>query len=235
MNHKDYEDYKNLNTNVKNEKTITTVMIGLLLVTLTYRFFPEQQKNNQVTYRDPTPEEERAHMEENHLIKLGNEYHWYEVKENREVKPITDALEKNCKNDFCKVENYFNYIKKIPYEKGQNNKNRNPIDIIMDGKGDCDERSYLLASLMIQGGYETILIYTKDHTFAGINIPNYETNERKSYLEYNGKKYYYAETTNINAYVGMYNGIDPKEFKYAYSVNEKKEIPLNELQANIYL
>lgn len=215
--------YRNLNSNEKTQQTQTTYQQ------------PTQQVNTQIITRAPTQAEEQAYMQEHHLIKLGSEYHWYGVKENGEVKPITNALEMNCQNDFCKIENYFNYVKKIPYEKGETNRNKNAIDVLMEGKGDCDERSDLLASLMIQGKYETILIYTKDHTFAGINVPNYNTNERKSYFEYNNKKYYYAETTNINAYVGMYNGIDPKEFKYIYNVNEKKEIPMDQVKAQIYL
>lgn len=212
-------------------------IISLFIIVAGYRNLNsnENKKNNQQITREMNKFEEQNYIQDHHLIKLGNEYHWCGIKELEEIKPITDALERNCKNDFCKIENYFNYVKNIPYEAGEKNKDKNSIDVIMNGKGDCDEKSYLLASLMLQGRYETILIYTKDHTFAGINIPNYETDQKKSYFEYKNKKYYYAETTNKNAYIGMYNGINPKEFKFAYSINEKKEIPLKQIKAKIYL
>lgn len=178
--------------------------------------------------------EEETYMRDNHLILLSGNYYWYDVKEHREMKPITDALDYRCKNDFCKIENYFNYVKKMDYATGNQQKENNSVDLVMKGQGDCDERSYLLASMMLQNGYETIIIYTQDHAFAGVHIPNYSTNEPRSYLEHNHKKFYYAETTDPNAYLGGYNGIDTKKFKAIYSVNEKKEIPLGEVHATIF-
>lgn len=215
-------------------------IIPIIIAVLIFSYINKKAKSNQIETQEsniiePTKEVEEQYMKENHIIKIGDRYQWYDVKESREVKPITDALERNCKNDFCKIENYFNYVKKIPYEAGRSNRDRNPIDIIMEGKGDCDERSYLLASMMISNHYESIIIYTKDHAFIGLNIPNYDTEEPRSYFLYKNKKFYYAETTDKNAVIGAYNGIDPKELIHVYSVNEKKEIPLDQLNVQIYI
>lgn len=196
---------------------------------------PYPQEINQVATRTPTPEEERAYMQEHNLIKLGNKYHWCEIKTDKEIKPITKALDMDCQNDPCKIRKYFDYVKKIPYEKGKQNQEKNAVDVVEEWKGDCDERSYLLASMMIANGYQTIILYTKDHAFTGVNIPNFDTDERRSYFTYKDKKYYYAETTNPNGYIGAYNGIDPKEIIHAYNINDKREIPLNQIYVQIFL
>lgn len=213
------------------------ILVGILIIIYTYRSVTNRsdQIDSQKTTRAPTKYEEQNYMQEHNLIKIQDCYVWYGVKENGEVKPITDQLERNCHNDFCKIENYFNYVKNIPYQEGEKNKDKNAVDILMKGKGDCDEKSYLLASMALQGKYQSIMIYTKDHAFLGINIPNYATNEKRSYLEINNRKYYYADSINKASWIGAYNGIDPKEYKFVYNVNERKEIPMSEIKAKIYL
>lgn len=196
----------------------------------------EQVNQNQTTItRAPTPEEEKKYIDENSIIKLGNEYHWNGIRESDEILPVTKALDLGCQNDFCRIEKYFDYVKNIPYEKGTPNKDKNAVEVMKKWKGDCDERAGLLASMMIANGYKIILVYSEGHTFAAVNIPNYETEERRSYFEYKNEKYYWAETTDQKAVIGAYNGIEGKKLKFAYNANEKKEIPLNELQANVYL
>lgn len=195
-----------------------------------------QVNQNQTTItRAPTPEEEKKYIDENSIIKLGNEYHWNGIRESDEILPVTKALDLGCQNDFCRIEKYFDYVKNIPYEKGTPNQDKNAVEVMKKWKGDCDERAGLLASMMIANGYKIILVYSEGHTFAAVNIPNYETEERRSYFEYKNEKYYWAETTDQRAVIGAYNGIEGKKLKFAYNANEKKEIPLNELQANIYL
>lgn len=192
------------------------------------------QQNNQVVYRTPTPEEEKAYMEENHLIKIGNDYYWCGIKESRDILPITKALDMDCQNDFCRIQKYYDYVKKIPYEKGTQNKNKNATDVVVEWKGDCDERSYLLASMMLANGYKTILLYTKDHTLTALNIPNYESNDNRSYVQYEGRKYYIAETTDPNGQIGTYNNETMHSLKYVYDVNQKKVASSQEVNIQLY-
>ena len=177
---------------------------------------------------------EQRMMDEKGIIRVGNRYIQYGVKEQGGIKPITDMLEHECTTDYCKIERYYTYVKRLPYERGTKNKDKNALDVIMSGKGDCDERSYLFASMLLQNHYESVIIYTQDHAFVGVHIPNYDTTEHRGYLLIQGKKYYYAETTDINGYLGSYNGVQPKEYVLIYDVNGKKEIPLGEVKAMIY-
>lgn len=192
------------------------------------------QQNNQIITRAPTPEEEKAYMQEHNLIKLGNEYHWCGIKESKDILPITKALDMNCQNDFCKITKYYDYVKQIPYEKGIEGKDKNAVDVMQQWKGDCDERSDLLASMMLANGYKVILLYTKGHTLTALNIPNYESNENRSYVMYQGRKYYIAETTDTNGQLGAYNKEVMQNIKFIYDVNEKKVASNEEVNIQLY-
>jgi len=205
------------------------VLFGIKILMNKTSFAPSNNEKKMVEQY-----QEQQMMEEKGIIKVGDRYLQYGVKEQGEIKPITDMLEHDCSNDYCKIERYYTYVKRLPYESGTKNKDKNAIDVIMSGKGDCDERSYLFASMLVQNHYESVIIYTKDHAFVGVHIPNYDTREPRCYLLINGKKYYYAETTDINGYVGSYNGVDPTKYVVIYNVNTKKEIPLGEVKAMIY-
>lgn len=195
-----------------------------ILMILTYKITVAGENQTQSTTN--IFEEERL-MQEQGLIKVGDTYLKYGVKENGEVKPITDILDKNCRTDQCKIESYFNYVKKIPYQKGVKNNEKNSIDVILKGSGDCDEKSHLFVSMLIQGNYKSVLIYTKDHTFVCVNIPHLKNDRLMSYLSINNEKYYYAETTRSDAYLGAFNMIEPKDFQIIIDPLTKKEIPIN--------
>lgn len=192
------------------------------------------QQNKQIIHRAPTPEEEKAYMQEHNLIKLGNEYHWCGIKESKDILPVTKALDIGCLNDLCRITKYYDYVKQIPYEKGTEGKDKNAIDVMQEWKGDCDERSDLLASMMLANGYKVILIYTKNHALTALNIPNYESNENRSYVQYQGRKYYIAETTNINGQLGAYNNEVMHNIKFIYDVNEKKVVSSEEINIQLY-
>jgi heme/copper-type cytochrome/quinol oxidase subunit 2 len=189
---------------------------------------------NQVITRAPTIEEEKTYMEKNNLIKLGDGYHWCGIKESKEILPVTKALDIGCQNDFCRIQKYYDYVKQIPYQVGTHGKDKNAVDVMQEWKGDCDERSDLLASMMIANGYKVILLYTNSHTLTALNIPNYESYDNRSYVQYQGRKYYIAETTDPNGQVGAYNKDVMHNIKYVYNVNEKKVALENEVNIQLY-
>lgn len=197
---------------------------------------PQQQPQiiNQVITRQPTPEEDQEYMKEHNLIKFGNEYHWCGIKESKDILPITKALDMNCQNDLCRITKYYDYVKQIPYEKGTEGKDKNAIDVMQEWKGDCDERSDLLASMMLANGYKVILLYTKDHTLTALNIPNYESTNFKSYVQYKGRYYYIAETTDPNGQIGAYNKEVMHNIKFIYDLNEKKVASSEEIHIQLY-
>lgn len=226
--------YKNLNSNEK--ETIQPNNIQQIQTTApqTIQQINPQQIVTQTITRAQTPEEEQAYMQEHHLIKLGSEFHWCGIKESKDILPITKALDMDCENDFCRIQKYYNYVKRIPYEKGTQGKDKNAIEVMEEWKGDCDERSDLLASMMLANGYKTILLYTKDHTFTALNIPNYESNDNRAYVQYQGIKYYIAETTDPNGQIGAYNNDVMHNLKYIYDVNEKRVTKGEEIAIQLF-
>jgi hypothetical protein len=181
-----------------------------------------------------TTDEENQYMNEKHLIKLGSEFHWCGIKESKDILPITKALDMDCLNDFCRIEKYYNYVKRIPYERGTEGKDKNAIDVMKEWKGDCDERSDLLASMMLANEYKAILLYTKNHALTALNIPNFEPHDNRSYIQYEGRKYYIAETTDPNGQIGTYNDEVMHNIKYIYDINEKRVASNQEVHIQLY-
>jgi hypothetical protein len=75
-----------------------------------------------------------------------------------------------------------------------------PIETLVDGGGDCEDTAILLASLIKAEGYGVALICMPDHVAVGISGEGVEG--LGSYYEYDGKKYYYVETTAQNWPIG---------------------------------
>lgn len=100
----------------------------------------------------------------------------------------------------------------IPYtddpENGGYDYPRFPIETIIDGKGDCEDKAALLAAILNVYGYEAVLLSPPGHMAVGIRC---EECDEGTY-ELDGIKYIYVETT----VEGWPIGIVPPQFeKYA--------------------
>jgi len=82
-----------------------------------------------------------------------------------------------------------------------------PVETLVDGIGDCDLTSYLLASILYQAGFDTILLIyenlpetTLKHMNVGVHLSVTPQNTRQEpwYVVVNNKTYYPAETTGEN-------------------------------------
>lgn len=87
-----------------------------------------------------------------------------------------------------------------------------PVQTLVEG-GDCDGLAVLYAALLKNMGYDVALLYyapgvldpNAGHMLAGVALNDNElpAGGTYEYVQYNGKKYYYAETTSIGWKVGM--------------------------------
>ena len=69
---------------------------------------------------------------------------------------------------------------------------------MVDQCGDCEDKTFLIAGLLKERGYDVVTLIMPDHMalgIAGTDIPG-------SYYERNGKKYYYVETTSSRWKIG---------------------------------
>ncbi len=83
-----------------------------------------------------------------------------------------------------------------------------PIETIIDQRGDCEDTSFLMASILGALDYDTIILIFSDHVAVGVWCESCTG----TYYNYNGRKYFFLETTGYadNWEVGRIWG------KYAY-------------------
>ncbi|MCL0067813.1 copper amine oxidase N-terminal domain-containing protein [Peptococcaceae bacterium] len=71
---------------------------------------------------------------------------------------------------------------------------RYPLETLVDQRGDCEDTSILLASILQAMGFDVVLVFVAPpaHMAVGVN----EESLSGFYYEYSGRKYYYLETTD---------------------------------------
>jgi hypothetical protein len=87
------------------------------------------------------------------------------------------------------------YIQSLPYESRPGEVAKFPVETVVDGKGDCADKSLLLAGLLSREGYK-VAIFTftpENHMSLGVGSPD---------SLYKDTGYAYLETTNLS-YVGV--------------------------------
>ncbi len=82
---------------------------------------------------------------------------------------------------------------------------RYPIETIVDGGGDCEDTSILLAALLDEMGYGVVLISPPSHMAVGLKCAD---NTYGTSWSYKGAKYYYIESTGFGSRIGEV----PKEY-----------------------
>jgi hypothetical protein len=73
-----------------------------------------------------------------------------------------------------------------------------PIETYVDGKGDCDDKSLLLAGLMAREGYTVALFYFKPENHMAVGVTGYR-------CDYRDTGYGYVASTNLS-FVGIPTG-----------------------------
>ncbi len=176
------------------------------------------------------PETDAQYCKRKGMVKIHDRFYKYDVYEHDEMKPIVDMLTKTCNGDaYCEIDHAYRYVLSIPYRSSTIN--RNPAEVINQNGGDCDEKSFLLATLLLQNKYPCVLILTKDHGFLAVNVSNDQSLKKpSSYLTFEEKKYYFADATLKAGYLGQYNNVKEEEITGIFDMKTKKEIPLEKIQ-----
>ena len=114
------------------------------------------------------------------------------------------------------------FVQSIPYafdsdSKGEDEYVRYPVETLVDGCGDCEDKVALLAALLHEMEVDFVRLVLSEHMALGVHC--YEVNAPR-YLLFEGKRYYYLETTRPNWGIGDI----PKEY---YSA-EMEVVPVDE-------
>lgn len=176
------------------------------------------------------PETDAQYCERKGMVKIHDRFYKYDVYEHNEMKPIVDMLTKTCNGDpYCEINHAYQYVLSIPYKSSTTS--RNPADVINQNGGDCDEKSFLLATLLLQNDYPCLLILTKDHGFLAVNVTDEQSlKQPNSYVTFDGKKYYFADATLKDGYIGQYNDVKEKEVTAVFDMVTKQEISMKKVQ-----
>ena len=90
------------------------------------------------------------------------------------------------------------FVQDIPYETDMNvgfdEYPKYPTETLFEGRGDCEDKSYLLYSLLEVLGYDVGIILLPGHAVVGIVCDKCEGKDR-FFKQDNGKKYFIVETT----------------------------------------
>jgi hypothetical protein len=109
------------------------------------------------------------------------------------------------------LEMVVSFVQQIPYDNTTAGV-RYPVEVIYDGKGDCDEKAILLTGLLSREGYDVALLLfpSLHHATAGIRIHLATNNPSFRVFSDSKRDYVYIETTTTRL-IGFY----PDEFKTA--------------------
>ena len=113
------------------------------------------------------------------------------------LKPIADDLWSIYNDDEDFANGVLMIVHQIPYYESQPQKY--PVETIVENEGDCDLFSFVVASIMMAGGLDVVLLLyeTQSHMSVGVNLSHEPGDARSAvyYYSYDGKRYYVAECT----------------------------------------
>jgi hypothetical protein len=74
-----------------------------------------------------------------------------------------------------------------------------PIETLHNGVGDCEDKSFLFATIMVDLGYDTALLFFEDHVAVGVA---FDSLPGGTYYNVTGLHYFYSETTDYGWTIG---------------------------------
>lgn len=126
---------------------------------------------------------------------------------------IVKQFEDMASSKFNQVQLAVSFVQSIPYtydsvSKGKEEYLRYPVETLVDGSGDCEDKTALLAAILYEMRTDFILLVLSDHMAVGIHDEHVDA---ERYLLFQDKKYYYVETTDPGWQIGRI----PKDYHYA--------------------
>jgi predicted transglutaminase-like cysteine proteinase/predicted nucleic acid-binding Zn ribbon protein len=115
-----------------------------------------------------------------------------------------EAAEQENYSDLDMVKTIIFFVQNLQYvddkvETGYDEYPKFPLETLADEGGDCEDSAILLASLLRELGYGTVLIQFQDHMAVGVKG---EDSISGSYYEVDGIRYFYVETTSTGWEIG---------------------------------
>ena len=115
-----------------------------------------------------------------------------------------EAAEEENYSDLDMVKNIIFFVQSLEYVDdkvgtGYDEYPKFPLETLADQGGDCEDSAILLASLLRELGYGTVLVQFPNHMGVGVRG---EDSLPGNYYEVDGVRYYYVETTSKGWSIG---------------------------------
>ena len=113
------------------------------------------------------------------------------------------ALEAGYTSEESILQFVIRFVQALPYSQdvattGFDEYPRFPLETLVDGGGDCEDTSILMATILMELGYDVVLFLIPGHVAVGVGLEN----GSGFFIEYEGNKYYYLETTGYGWNIG---------------------------------
>jgi hypothetical protein len=110
-------------------------------------------------------------------------------------------------SDFGIINEMMKFVQNLEYttdqvSDGYNEYPKYPVETLVDQGGDCEDTCILLASMLEQFGYGTVLLIFEDQQHMALGLAG-EAGIEGTYYEQGGRRYYYTETTSPGWRVGQ--------------------------------
>lgn len=121
------------------------------------------------------------------------------------IRELADRFTERTFTDFDKVNLAMTFVQSFPYaydtdSKGEDEYVRYPVETLVDGCGDCEDKVVLLASLLYEMDIDFILLSLPEHLALAVCC---EGVVAERYVSFQNKKYYYIETTMEGWQIGQ--------------------------------
>lgn len=121
------------------------------------------------------------------------------------IRELADRFAERAFNDYDKVNLAMTFVQSFPYaydddSKGEDEYVRYPIETLVDGCGDCEDKVALLAAILYELDIDFVLLSLPEHLALAVRC---EGVAAERYISYRNKKYYYVETTMEGWQIGQ--------------------------------
>lgn len=120
-----------------------------------------------------------------------------------DAKVVAAELEAIAKaNHYSKAKVALSFVQSIPHDKDNPNYQRYAIECLIDGEGDCSDKSCLLMAILAYMGYETIQLGFPGHLAVGVMENTSVAIFSGTWYNYRGFRFYFAETNGRGYDIG---------------------------------
>lgn len=118
---------------------------------------------------------------------------------------IAEELSRFGTTEEDRIDLALSFVQSLPYAYDNDSKDadeyvRYPIETLVDGQGDCEDKVALLVALLYEMDADFVLLVLPEHMAVGVHLDEVDVGR---YLWFHDKKYYFMETTMPNWQIGQ--------------------------------